>query len=398
MAKKRKICVVTGSRAEYGILFCLLGKIIQDKDLKLQLVVTGAHLAKEYGLTYKQIEKDGFRIDARIPIIDPKNSDTELGINKAIARGILGFAQAYKKIRPDIVVLLGDRYEIFAAAIAAYVARIPIAHIHGGETTAGAIDEGFRHSITKMSYIHFPSIRQYAKRIIRMGESPDRVFVFGSPAIDCIKKVKLLPKRQLEKELGFLLDNPFAVVTYHPETLGGIDCFSQAKNLLKALDILNLRVVFTYPGADIGSSIIYREIVRYTKRNSHKAKVFNSLGQVRYLSLLRYADLMIGNSSSGIHEAPSFKLPVVNIGNRQKDRYKAINVIDCACSVESIVKAAKVSLNKKFKKKLINLKNSFGDGKASNRIKKILKLVKINTELSAKHFYDDKWIKATNLK
>ncbi|MDD5005757.1 MAG: UDP-N-acetylglucosamine 2-epimerase [Candidatus Omnitrophica bacterium] len=390
MTKKRKICVVTGSRAEYGILFWLLKEICGDGGLKLQLAVTGAHLSVEYGLTYKQIKEDGFNVNAKIPVLSSKYADTELGIAKAISKGVLGFVKAYRKLKPDMVVLLGDRYEIFAAAVAAYVARIPIAHIHGGEITAGCLDEGFRHAITKMSYIHFPSVAKYAQRIIRMGESPDRVFVFGSPAVDGIKKCELLSKHQLEKELNFLLDNPIAVVTYHPETLGNAEPLGQIRNLLEALDILGLRTVFTFPGADIGSSIIYKQILQYAKKNQAKVRIFNSLGQRRYLSLLKCADIMIGNSSSGIHEAPSFKLPVVNIGRRQEARYKAANVIDCVCITESIVKAARIALSKEFKKRLINLKNPFGDGRTSSRIKETLKNIKIGKGLLAKTFYTGK--------
>ena len=383
---KRKICVITGTRAEYGHLYWLMKEIKRDYGLKLQTIVTGTHLSPKFGSTSKVIEKDGFKINGKVNILS--FSDTEMAINKSISRGISKFADIFIKLKPDIIVILGDRYEIFSAAVAAYVLKIPIAHIHGGELTQGVIDEAFRHCITKMAYVHFSATRVYAERIIRMGENPNRVFTFGAPGLDNIKRCVLLSKKELERSLGFRIDNPTALITYHPVTLERNTSEKQTDELFRALGHFDMKIVFTMPNADADYKIIFNKIKQYVNKNKDNAKVFVSLGQVRYLSLLKYADLMIGNSSSGLIEAPSFKLPVVNIGDRQKGRIRAKNVIDCGYATLEIKKSIAKALTLEFKNSLKELKNPYRDGNAAVRIKNKLKKINLDEKLLKKEFFD----------
>lgn len=383
---KRKICIVTGSRAEYGHLYWLLRAIEDDSGLILQLVVTGMHLSREFGSTVKIIEKDGFKINARVNVLS--SSGKEWSVSRSIGAGVEGCADVFKKLKPDIIVVLGDRYEIFAAAIAAYVLHIPIAHIHGGELTQGALDEAFRHSITKMSSIHFPSIQAYADRIVRMGEPPARVFAFGSPGLDNMKRLRLLAKQELEKSLGLVMNKTTAVVTYHPVTLEKNSVSRQMDELLCALDRFDMNIVFTSPNSDPGYKTIINKIRKYVTSKSARVRIFDSLGQLNYLSLLKYADIMVGNSSSGIIEAPSFKLPVVNIGDRQKGRIQAANVINCGYAAKDIEKAIRKGLKPSFRKSLEKLSNPYGDGETSLRIKHRLKKIKLGDELLKKEFFD----------
>jgi UDP-hydrolysing UDP-N-acetyl-D-glucosamine 2-epimerase len=384
--KQRKICIITGTRAEYGLLYRLLRAIKDDKSLKLQIIASGTHLSKEFGLTYKQIIKDGFIINKKVRSIF--YSQGEISLARSIAIACMGFEQALKKLKPDIVVILGDRYEMFAAAVAAYTLQIPIAHIHGGEVTAGVLDEAFRHSITKMAYLHFPCIKQYADRIIRMGESPRRVFVAGALGIENIKRLNLLSKSGLEKALNFRFKRKTAVITYHPETLGKVSSQKQIKELLEAINPFKMDFIFTSPGAEAGSGIIREYIKKYVKKNKKRAEFFDSLGQIRYLSLLKYADLMIGNSSSGIIEAPSFRLPVVNIGDRQKQRYRCLNILDCKCSQKEIKRAIKKALSTGFRNKIAKVKSPFGKGETSAKIKKMLKTILLDKDILKKEFYE----------
>jgi UDP-hydrolysing UDP-N-acetyl-D-glucosamine 2-epimerase len=381
---RRKICVVTGSRAEYGLLRGLMREIADDKDLILQVIATGAHLLFRFGSTYKQILNDGFKIDAKVNM--RLDSDQDKDIASATGEATQGFARAFKKLKPEIVVLLGDRFEILAAATSATLLRIPIAHIHGGEVTEGAYDDAIRHAITKMAFIHFAAHEDYAQRIIQMGEDPGRVFNCGAPGLDSIRNLKLLSRKQLEKDLNFKPEKEVALVTFHPVTMEKGSAARQTKNLLQALDESGLRMIFTMPNADAENSAIFKQIASYVKKHSGKAKLVKSLGQLKYLSLLKHVGLMIGNSSSGIIEAPSFKLPVVNVGSRQRGRIRAKNVIDTACESASIKRTIRRARSKSFGASLKALKNPFGDGRASRRIKNVLKRADLKTV--AKGFYD----------
>ncbi|MFH1582028.1 MAG: UDP-N-acetylglucosamine 2-epimerase [Pseudomonadota bacterium] len=377
----RKICVVTGSRAEYGLLYWLLKEIDQDKGLILQTVVCGMHLSARFGLTYKQIVKDGFKISAKVKM--DLSSDQDESIARATGTAMAGFANAFKKLKPDIVVLLGDRFEILAAANAATLMRIPIAHIHGGEVTEGAYDDAIRHAITKMAYLHFAAHKDYARRIIQMGEDPKRVFNCGAPGLDSIRGLKLLSKKQLEKDLGFKLGKDVALVTFHPVTMEKGTAICHIKNLLKALDVSGLRMIFTMPNADAENKVISSMIMKFVKNNPDRACAFISLGQLRYLSLMKEVGLMAGNSSSGILEAPSFKLPVVNIGSRQDGRLKPINVIDCRGDMRSILAAIRCALSANFLSEIKNVRNPFDGGSSSKKIKNVLKHFRLTSPRKA---------------
>lgn len=384
----RKITVITGSRAEYGLLYWIIKDIHEDPDLDLQLIVTGMHLSPEFGLTVKEIEKDGFPIAERVEML--LSSDTEAAIATSMGLGMIGFAKAYEHLRPDIVVALGDRFEILSAVSAAVPFRIPIAHIHGGESTEGAMDELFRHAITKMSHIHFTAAETYKKRIMQMGESPDSVFCFGAPGLDNIYKLPLMTKNELLKELGISTDKKIGVVTYHPVTLEESSSESQMNEILKAVSNFNdIYWVVTGTNADAGGRAIMKRIGDFVCSNTDKGKVFSSLGQLRYLSLLKHASVMVGNSSSGLLEAPSFELPVVNIGDRQKGRIKVMNVIDVAeCRERTIREAIERALSPEFRQSLKGMKNPYGQGNASERIVEKLKTVNIKQGLIKKRFHN----------
>ena len=382
----RKICIVTGTRAEYGLLFWLMKEIQADADLRLHIIATGMHLSPEFGLTYRYIEEDGFRIDRTIETL--LSSDTPAGISKSIGLGMIGFAEAYACQKPDIVVLLGDRFEIFSAATAAMIARIPIAHLHGGEATEGLIDEPIRHSITKMSHLHFAATEEYRRRIIQLGESHDRVFNVGGLGIDNIKKLKLMSREKLEDSIRLRLGRKNFLVTFHPVTLENSTAGEQCENLLDVLDELkDTKIIFTKPNADTEGRAIIKLIDDYVARNSHKAVSFMNLGQLRYLSALKYVDGVIGNSSSGLTEAPTFHIGTINIGDRQRGRIKADSVIDCEPNKESILTAIRKLYSKEFQTNLKNIENPYGDGGAAERIKKIIKEIDL-TNILKKSFYD----------
>ncbi|MDI6703309.1 MAG: UDP-N-acetylglucosamine 2-epimerase [bacterium] len=381
----KKIAVITGTRADYGLLHWILKEIDEDTDLELRLIVTGMHLSQEFGLTIKEIEKDGFKIDEKVEML--LSSDTGVGIAKSIGLGVIGFADVLERLDPDILLVLGDRFEIFAACTAAMALNIPIAHIAGGESTEGVIDEQIRHAITKMSHIHFPSIEFYAKRIRRMGEEDWRVFVVGGTGLDHIKRLDLMTKDEIERVLDIKIEKPTLLVTYHPVTLESEDTDRQVDELLRALEETGARIIFTYPNAEVKSREIIKKIKGFVL-NYPKAKIFINLGQRRYLSLLKYVDVMIGNSSSGIIEAPSFELPVVNIGNRQKGRIRARNVIDVGYTKEEIIKGIDRALDKGFKRSLKGLKNPYGNGDSSKRIVDVLKSIEIDDRLLKKRFSD----------
>ena len=382
----RKICIVTGTRAEYGLLYWLMKEILEDTDLQLQLIVTGMHLSPEFGLTYQLIEADGFQIDAKVEIL--LSSDTPVGIAKSIGLGVIGFADALAKLNPDILMVLGDRYEILAAAQAALVARIPVAHIHGGETTEGAIDESIRHAITKMSQIHFVAAEPYRSRVIQLGEQPDTVYNVGAPGLDNIKRLKLLDREQFEQSIGFKLGDINFLVTYHPATLGTTSPLHAMQELLKALDQFpEARIIFTKPNSDCDGRIIGQLVDEYAQHNKGRVIVFTSMGQVRYLSALQHVDAVIGNSSSGIIEAPAFRIPTVNIGDRQAGRLQAISVVDCGEDADAIVACINKVLAPEFSETLQCVESLYGSGETSKHIKHLLKKVPLG-KIVKKRFYD----------
>ncbi len=375
MPAKRKVCVVTGSRAEYGLLSGLMKAISNDSSLKLQTVVTGSHLSNKFGNTFKEILKDGFKIDVKadLKLIGDRPED----IASATGFAVSGLAKAFLKLRPDIIVLLGDRYEILGAAVAAALLKIPVAHLHGGEVTRGANDDMMRHAITKLSYLHFVCHKDYAKRVIQMGEERSRVFNVGALGIDNIKKTKLMGKKELETSLKVKLDNT-ALVTFHPTTMEPGKAKEQINALLSALSKTDMAFVITMPNADAENTSISSAISSFEIKHPDKAKAFTSLGQLRFLSLMEHSKMVIGNSSSGIIEAPSFKIPVINIGSRQDGRIKAANVIDCGNSKEEILKAVKKARSKDFIRSLRSLKNPFGDGNTASKIAGILRKVDLS--------------------
>jgi GDP/UDP-N,N'-diacetylbacillosamine 2-epimerase (hydrolysing) len=383
---KRKVCIITGTRAEYGLLYWLMKEIQADSDFELQIIATGMHLSPEFGMTYRQIEKDCFKIDKKIEML--LSSDTPVGISKSMGLGMIGFVEAYVDLKPDIIILLGDRFEIFSAASAAMIARIPIAHLHGGETTEGSIDEAIRHSITKMSHLHFTAAKEYSRRVAQLGESPDRIFNVGGMGIDNIRKLKLLDRAEFEDSINFKLGKKNFLITFHPVTLERATAGDQFQNLLNALDELqDTKFIFTKPNADTESRLIIKMIDDYVSINSNKAIAFVSLGQLRYLSALRFVDVCIGNSSSGITEAPTFKIGTINIGDRQRGRLKAGSVIDCESNKKLILYAIKKLYSKEFQEKLKDVKNPYGEGSAAEKIKKILKGVDL-TDILKKEFYN----------
>lgn len=381
----RKICVVTSTRAEYGLLYWLLKEIKADSELKLQLIVTGMHLSPEFGLTYKEIEKE-FKIDKKIEILS--SSHTSLDICAEMARVYEKFAPALAELKPDILVLLGDRYEIFGVAGVASIMQIPIAHIHGGETTQGAFDEAFRHSITKMSHIHFAATNEYANRIIQLGEEPSRVFNIGGTSIENIKKLNLLNKDEFEKSIKFKLAKKNILITFHPATLENSGAREQFNELLNALDELEeTNFIFTKANSDTDGDVINKMIDEYVSENSQKAVAFASLGQLRYLSAIKFVDIVLGNSSSGLLEVPSFKKATINIGDRQKGRARASSVIDVRPDKEEILAAIKRAYSKEFEQTLKDTINPYDGGNPSKKMVKILKEIKLDGILKKK-FYD----------
>jgi UDP-hydrolysing UDP-N-acetyl-D-glucosamine 2-epimerase len=382
----RRICVVTGSRAEYGLLRPLLDEIRKEPALQLQLIATGMHLSPEFGNTYRVIEEDGFDIDAKVEML--LSSDSPSAIAKSIGIGTLGFADTLARLAPDIVVLLGDRFEIFACAQAALCLRIPIAHIHGGESSEGAIDEAMRHSITKMAHLHFVSAEPYARRVIQLGEQPGRVFNVGAIGMDNIRSLPLLDKRALQKAIDFPLGGQNFLITYHPVTLKESDPREDMQTLLTALDgFPDAHLIFTLPNADAGGRVLIDMIHAYVARNPKRCAAFTSLGQLRYLSMLKLADVVIGNSSSGIIEAPVLRTPTVNIGDRQRGRLRAASVIDCSTDSDAITTAIQHALSPEFQATLAHMTHPYGDGGTAAKIVNELKAVDLHG-LLLKRFYD----------
>lgn len=387
--KRRKICVVTTSRADFGLLRGLLQAIKADSVLQLQVIASGMHLARAFGHTVREIESEGFKVDRKIDM--RLKGDTELANLKSIGIGLSGFADAFSELKPAWVVLLGDRFELMAAAISALMLRIPIAHIHGGERSEGAIDESIRHAITKMASLHFAATKPYRRRIIQMGESPKRVFNFGAPGLDRLYGSPLLTRPQLEKEIGFGLQQPVAIVTYHPATLDSASLDRQIRDLVAAIKASGLKAIFTMANADAQGARINALLGTLCAQIPARFKWIPHLGHRRYLSCLRHCAVMIGNSSSGLTEAPSFRLPVVNIGDRQRGRIRGANVIDVPCSRAAILRGIKKACSPRFRASLRGTRNPydrFRDGRASERIKNVLKHVTLFDDLLKKSFHD----------
>lgn len=380
---KKKICVVTGSRADYGVLYHILKRIEAFRDLELLLVVTGMHLSKDYGYTINEIIKDGFSVTARVKMLMSTVDTVDMG--NSIGLGITGFIDCLKKLKPDIMLIVGDRYEIFAAAIAAMAINLPIAHVSGGEITEGAIDEQMRHAITKMSHIHFTAIEENARRVIQMGEEPWRVHIVGGPWTDSINNMKRISKNELKEILGLHFDYPTILVTYHSVTLELGNTRFYIRNLLEALDEIDAEIIFTYPNADAGGQIIISSIKKFIKSHP-KAKIFKSLGSALYLNLLSHVDLVVGNSSSGVVETQSFKLPVVNIGTRQRGRLVTENIICVSEQKKAILKGIKKGLSKRFRKNIANMKNPYHRDGAARNIVRVLSGIKMGPALLQKKF------------
>jgi len=383
---KRKICVFTGTRAEYGLLRPLLDVVRDDGDLVLQIIASGMHLSEEFGLTYREIEADGFAIDAKVEML--LGSDTPCAISKSTGLGIIGLCEAYERLAPDIVVLLGDRFEVLAAATAAMFMRIPIAHIHGGESTHGSIDEAIRHAVTKMSHLHFTSTGTYRKRVIQLGETPERVFNTGAIGLDNLKRLRLLSRRQLEDSLDIRFARRNLLVTYHPVTLEKDSPAESFGSLLEALgELENTFVIFTKANADTGGRIINRMIDEYATATPHSTAVFASLGQLRYLSAMKHVDAVVGNSSSGIIEAPSLGTATINIGDRQAGRIRADSVIDCAATREDIARAFSRLWSNEFRAITAAVANPYDQGGAAEKIAEILKTFDLGG-IIRKQFHD----------
>ena len=381
---KRRICVVTGSRADYGLLRWLMEEIRACPDLELQLIATGMHLAPEFGLTYREIEADGFRIDRKLEVL--VSSDTAAGVAKSMGLVLIAVADALAQLQPDVLLVLGDRFEIFAAAAAALVARIPIAHLHGGEETEGSYDESLRHCITKMSHLHFVAAEAYRRRVIQLGEDPQHVFVVGGLGADSIRKITRLGRAALEASLGIKLASPCLLITFHPATLDDQAAVLQMSELLAALDELSgVQLIFTMPNADTEGRALTSMVERFVAARAH-AHAFISLGQLRYLSCLQFVDGVVGNSSSGLTEAPSFHTGTVNIGDRQSGRLRAESVIDCAAQRAAIGEALRQLFSPAFRARLSAVRNPYGEGGASERIVTVLREQPL-TALVKKHFH-----------
>jgi GDP/UDP-N,N'-diacetylbacillosamine 2-epimerase (hydrolysing) len=362
----KKLSILTATRADYGLLKPIIEKLINVTEFDVRVVVTGAHLSPEFGLTYKEIEKDGIAIDEKVEML--LSADTPAAISKSMGLAMIGFSDYFERLKPDMLIVLGDRYETLAVCTVAMNQRIPIAHLYGGETTEGAVDESIRHAITKLSYLHFTSTEEYRKRVIQLGEQPDRVFTVGAVGIENILNQNLMAKRKLAESINFNLDKPYAMVTFHPVTLEDDNSANQFQALLNVCKrYQNLNFIFTKANADANGRIINKMIDAYIEENDN-AIAFTSLGMTRYLSALKYCALVIGNSSSGLLEAPSFGIPTINIGDRQKGRLKADSIINCEPRLEDMEKAIDLALTEDFKDKAMKTVNPYGDGNTSEKV------------------------------
>ncbi len=386
MSHKPKICVVTGSRAEYGLLYWLIKRIDQDPQLALQLVVTGAHLSAQFGQTYQTIEKDGFTIDQKVGML--LTGDSPVEITKSMGLGMIGFADTFAELAPDIVVVLGDRYEILAATTAAAVAGIPIAHLHGGELSEGVFDDAARHSITKLSHLHFVAAEPYRQRVIQLGEQPDRVFNVGATGLESVARLDPLSRAKVDQALGLPLGKQNFLVTYHPVIQGQQPPESAFSNLLAALDrFSDTRIILTRANADAGGRTINAMIDQYAANHPDRVTAHASLGTHLYLSCITHADAVIGNSSSGLIEVPALSKPTVNIGDRQLGRLRASSVIDCPADTDAITDAIRQALSDPFQRQLASIDHPYGRGNTSSQIIEILKTTDL-ASLTTKHFYD----------
>jgi GDP/UDP-N,N'-diacetylbacillosamine 2-epimerase (hydrolysing) len=382
----KKICVVTGTRAEYGLLRWVMSGIAASTSLELQLIVTGMHLSPEFGLTYKAIEEDGFCIDRKVEML--LSSDTPVGVTKSMGLAVCGFADALADLAPDLMLVLGDRYEILAAVSAAMIARIPIAHLHGGELTEGVIDEAIRHSISKMSHLHFVAAEQYRLRVIQLGEQPERVFQVGGLGIDSILRLPLLTRHELEASLDFKLGVKNLLVTFHPVTLEQGTAADQMRALLAALDELkDTHIIFTMPNSDTDGRQLIRLVHDFVTEHPGSAKAFTSLGQLRYLSAVSWVDAVVGNSSSGIAEVPSLGKGTINIGDRQRGRLRAASVIDCVPERSAILSSLETLYSPEFQTMLADIVNPYGSGGATERIVRVLETTDFSVLLK-KSFFD----------
>lgn len=382
----RKICVVTGSRAEYGLLSGLMRAIQEDKDLQLQVIATNMHLSPEFGLTYREIEKDGFRIDKKVQML--LSSDTPNATTKSVGLATIGFADAYEDLQPDLIVVLGDRFEILAAVSAALFFKIPVAHLHGGEITEGAYDDSIRHAITKMSHLHFTSTEAYRQRVIQLGEQPDRVFYVGAIGVENIKRVPLMSQAELEDSIRFKLGEKSLLVTYHPVTLENHTAADQCRNLLEALDEFpDYKIIFTLPNSDTDGRVIIRLINEYVSLRPERCMAIPSLGLQRYLSALKCVSAVVGNSSSGIIEVPSFGIPTLDIGNRQKGRIAAESVVHCGNDSRSIIEGMQQVLSDVFRKQVKHVLNPYEKRDTTKNIYKIISTYPLEN-LRQKKFYD----------
>jgi GDP/UDP-N,N'-diacetylbacillosamine 2-epimerase (hydrolysing) len=381
----RKICIITGTRAEYGLLRWVMQGIKDEPELSLQIIVTGMHLSPEFGLTYREIEKDGFQIDRKVEMLT--SSDTPVGIAKSMGLGLIGFADALDELQPDLIVVLGDRFEIFSAVSAALIARVPVAHLHGGERTEGAFDEALRHSITKMSHLHFVAAEEYRKRVIQLGEQPKRVFLVGGLGIDNIKRLKLLDRAELEESLDFKFGQKSLLITFHSATLEASTAQEQMTELLASLSMLNdTQLVFTLPNSDSDGRALIKMVEQFVEAHPN-ARAYTSLGQLRYISCIAQVDGVVGNSSSGLMEVPSFKKGTVNIGDRQLGRLQATSVINCEPTRASIQSALQRLYSVDFQETLSRVVNPYGQGGASAKVVDCLKRCTLNG-LVKKTFHD----------
>lgn len=383
----KQIMVLTSARADYGLLSGLIKKLASDERVRVRLVVTGMHLSPEFGLTYKEIEKDGIKIDRKIEIL--MSSDTPVSVSKTMGMAMISFADYIEEVHPDALLVLGDRYETLAVCCVALNARIPIIHLHGGETTEGAIDEAIRHSITKMSFLHFTSTEEYRRRVIQLGENPERVYNVGSLGVENVLGQPLLSKKDLESELNLRLDMAYAVVTYHPVTLEDKDVCETVKKFLDALDRNeDMYYIITKANSDAGGRQINQMLEEYAAHRNN-VQVYDSLGMIKYLSAVKYSKMVIGNSSSGILEVPSFGIPTVNVGDRQKGRIRAESVIDCKEDTESIVEAIKKAKTLEFRELCSHVKNPYEGVRTSDTIVEIIKKKLFDEAVEIKKkFYD----------
>lgn len=381
-----KICFFTGTRAEYGLLKPLMQKVKDEDEFQIQIIVSGMHMSPEFGLTYKEIERDGFTINEKVEIL--LSSDSDIGVSKAMGLGLISFSDSLKRLNPDILIVLGDRFEALSVAISAYVMKVPIVHLYGGEITEGALDEGFRHSITKMSYLHFTSTEEYRKRVIQLGENPERVFKVGAIGLDNIKNLKLLNLQTLEKELNLNFGEKNILFTYHPVTLDTEKLSEELDQIFGALEELifqRYKLIITKSNADQGGRFINKYIDNFSSKYKEKVFTYTNLGTLKYLSVMKYVDLVMGNSSSGIIETASFKIPTVNIGDRQKGRVRGNSVIDVKPQKREILNAVKKA-EKMDKNKIFN---PYDQGGATERIYGTIKEYLLNNKINLKkEFFD----------